>query len=404
MESADNFALLLPFILLTFGSAFLLVARYERRPALSWGIGYGLAAAAFAGPALRFWVPVPAVALACDALFIGAFYFYGQAMLERFRRPPYRLVRGGLALAGLAAAVYADLIAGNLELELLFNDLATVLLLLVPLLLCLRHARHWLDVVLLVLAGMVTVETVLRNIFLVLLAQVPGSLADFATSEYAGIMRMTASAIGLLLALTALATVALDVLARYRHAAERDALTDMLNRRGFEQALTGIRAGQGGFAGAVIVCDIDRFKLINDVFGHQQGDRVLVAFAGVLNRYLPAQALAARFGGEEFVICLPDYALAEAEVLANMLRLAVASHGWPAIGIDRQVTASFGCAAVDASDRSIHDAIGRADANLYAAKTEGRNRVVALVGAEQRDGTGTVGKGVSVSPVRSYSR
>ena len=403
MESADNFAFLLPFILLTFGIVFLLVARYERRPALSWGIGYGLAAAGFAGPALRFWLPIPAVALICDALFIGACYFYGQALLEHFRRPPCRLLRGGLALAGLAAAVYADLVAGDLKLELLFNDLVTVLLLFVPLVLSVRHPRRWLDVVLLGLAGMVILETVLRNIFLLLLARVPGDMADFATSDYAAIMRTTASAIGLLLALTALATVALDILARYRHAAERDALTDMLNRRGFEHALAD-RTGRGGFSGAVIVCDIDRFKHINDVFGHQQGDKVLVAIAAILTRYLPARALAARFGGEEFVICLPDYALDEAGVLADMLRLAVASHGWPAIGIDRQVTASFGCAAAEPGDRSVHDAIGRADANLYAAKIEGRNRVVSLVGAGQRDGAGTAGKDVSFSPVRSCSR
>ena len=401
MEAADNFAFLLPFILLTFGSAFLLVARYERRPALSWGIGYGLAAAAFAGPSLRFWLPIPAVALICDALFIGAFYFYGQAMLEHFRRPTYRLLRGGLALTGLAAAVYADLVAGDLELELLFNDLVTVLLLFVPLVLSVRHPRRWLDVVLLGLAGMVILETVLRNIFLLLLARVPADMADFATSNYAAIMQTTASAISLLLALTALATVALDVLARYRHAAERDALTGMLNRRGFEQALAD-RSGRGGFSGAVIVCDIDRFKQINDAFGHPQGDKVLVAIAAILTRYLPAQALAARFGGEEFVICLPGYALTEAGVLADMLRLAVASHGWPAIGIDRQVTASFGCAVAEPGDRSVHDAIVRADANLYAAKTEGRNRVVSLVGAER--GAGAAGKGVSFSPVRSYSR
>ena len=401
MESADNFAFLLPFILLTFGGAFLLVARYERKPALSWGIGYSLAAAAFAGPALRFWVPIPLVALACDTLFIGAFYFYGQAMLERFRRPTYRLVRGGLAAAGLAAAIYTDLIVGDLELELLFNDLATMLLLIIPLVMCLRHPRHWLDVVLLVLASLVILETVLRNIFLTVLAQVPSDLADFATSDYAAIMRTTASVVGLLFALTALATVALDILSRYRHAAERDALTDMLNRRGFEQALSA-GTGQDSRSGAVIVCDIDRFKQINDAFGHQQGDRVLVAFAAILNRYLPAQALAARFGGEEFVIFLPGYALAEAGVLANMLRLAVASYGWSSLGIDRQVTASFGCAAADAADRSVHDAIGRADANLYAAKAEGRNRVVALVRSE-RDAA-TAGKDVSVSPVRSYSR
>lgn len=103
------------------------------------------------------------------------------------------------------------------------------------------------------------------------------------------------------------------------------------------------------------------------------------------------------------MILLPGYDLAEAEVLANMLRLAIASYPWREIGVDRQVTASFGCAVGTAADRSVQERIARADANLYAAKHEGRNRVVALPVPPERERPGA-GRPVIVAPVRSYSR
>ena len=410
MNAADSFAFLLPFILLTFGTVFLIVSRYEKRPALSWAAGFSLAALGFAGPALLFWLPVPLMALICDTLFIGAFFFYGQALLEQFQvkgKPEagkdaaaaYSGVRMGIAATGFLAVAYVDLFLGRLDLEVIVNDTTCVLLLALPLLMCIRKARHWLEAGLLMMIGLVLLETVLRNVVMAILSHMPRQLEAFAASDYAAVMRICASFFGLLFALFALASVARDVLIRYRHAAECDPLTGMLNRRGFELAVT----GGGDPAGAVLVCDIDHFKRINDDYGHQHGDRVLVVMAGLLTRYLPARAVAARFGGEEFVIFLPGYDLAEAEVLANMLRLAIASHAWREVGVDRQVTASFGCAVGATADRSVHERIARADANLYAAKHDGRNRVVALPVPPERERP-AAGKPVIVSPVRSYSR
>ncbi|WP_312991553.1 GGDEF domain-containing protein [Rhizobium populisoli] len=204
-------------------------------------------------------------------------------------------------------------------------------------------------------------------------------LDEFLASDYAFFMQVGASILGFLLALTVLGTVMLDVVGQHRHAAEHDPLTDLLNRRGFERAIPdfGTNSGKDGYpAGAVIVCDIDHFKLVNDRFGHAAGDTVIVGLAAALRNGLPGDALSARFGGEEFVAFLPGVTLAEAGVLANAIRLTFAARDWREGGISQQITSSFGVSFTARGDHSMHDAIGRADACLYAAKSSGRNLVV----------------------------
>jgi diguanylate cyclase (GGDEF)-like protein len=155
--------------------------------------------------------------------------------------------------------------------------------------------------------------------------------------------------------------------------ASRDPLTGLLNRRGFDEAIAGLPKG-GPMA--VAVCDIDHFKRINDDFGHEAGDSALRAVAELLSRRAQAwpDALPARFGGEEFVFALPGAELAEGERFAESMRAALAArcvNGAP------MVCASFGVAAAEAFDGDISGLIARADAALYRAKHQGRNRVVA---------------------------
>jgi diguanylate cyclase (GGDEF)-like protein len=200
-------------------------------------------------------------------------------------------------------------------------------------------------------------------------------LDAFTGSAYAFVMQITASLFGLVFALVALGAVTLSVVETLREAAERDPLTGLLNRRGFERATAGFAAAEGRPA-SLVVCDIDHFKAVNDAHGHAAGDRVLTAFAETVRIVLPPGGAAARFGGEEFILFVPGPPRVAA-VVAEVLRIAFAERDWRAEGVDRGLTASFGSAEASRADRSLFDAIGRADANLYAAKAGGRNRVVA---------------------------
>lgn len=160
-------------------------------------------------------------------------------------------------------------------------------------------------------------------------------------------------------------------------AAELDALTGLRNRQSMVSELERERARalRGGRPSAVALGDIDRFKDINDTFGHAVGDAVLAAVA---ERFLvslrPYDSLY-RYGGEEFLFCLPDAGPGEAAAILERLRAALAARPVEVAGGQRiAVTASFGVAAL-AADAAVAASIERADAALYAAKQAGRDRV-----------------------------
>ncbi|MGE8362138.1 diguanylate cyclase [Pseudomonas sp.] len=152
-----------------------------------------------------------------------------------------------------------------------------------------------------------------------------------------------------------------------------DVLTGIYNRRFFqdrlEVELARVRRTDGSLA--VIMLDIDHFKSINDRFGHEAGDRVLKNVCQRIGQRLRRADLFCRLGGEEFIVLCPDTSTEQAEALAEVLRQALREE--PVEGVGR-VTASFGVAVWRAGESS-DDLLRRADAGVYRAKQEGRDRV-----------------------------
>ena len=160
-----------------------------------------------------------------------------------------------------------------------------------------------------------------------------------------------------------------------------DPLTGLHNRRYMSGQLTALvrRATHGGEPVSALLVDIDHFKRINDSFGHAVGDEVLQEFAIRLATNVRAIDLACRYGGEEFVVIMPDTALGEAEAIAERLRRHVAGSPFHVAGVDDplSVTISVGVAAtLDAADTA-QDLLKRADDAVYDAKAKGRNLVIA---------------------------
>ena len=154
-----------------------------------------------------------------------------------------------------------------------------------------------------------------------------------------------------------------------------DPLTGLLNRRGlggqFDFAIA--LARRSGRPLSLLTVDVDHFKRVNDTHGHGVGDQVLQGLARTLQQRLRRSDVAARIGGEEFVALLPDTGLEEAQAAADALRLAVAAQEHPQVG---HITISLGVSALRAGDEDSASALmQRADAALYQAKGEGRNRV-----------------------------
>ena len=155
-----------------------------------------------------------------------------------------------------------------------------------------------------------------------------------------------------------------------RSLASRDALTGLFNRRGLKAA-----AGASPMANAsLLMLDLDHFKAVNDDFGHDQGDRVIGLLARCAQANLPANAVLARLGGEEFCALLPQSDLAAAQASAETLRKAF-NLETAALGHGRQHTVSIGVAAAGEAQTSLRELMERADRALYRAKRDGRNRV-----------------------------
>jgi two-component system, cell cycle response regulator len=161
--------------------------------------------------------------------------------------------------------------------------------------------------------------------------------------------------------------------------AVRDVLTGLHNRRYLFEALEREKARAKRYGNDLAVCmiDLDHFKRINDTFGHTAGDVVLSEIGKLLLQWARETDLPCRYGGEEFAVILPETSLEGARVACERLRRMVAEHrfeheGAPAI----KVTISIGLAHYDKEvEQTVSDLINKADAALYRAKKEGRNRV-----------------------------
>lgn len=156
-----------------------------------------------------------------------------------------------------------------------------------------------------------------------------------------------------------------------------DILTGLANRRRCEQELQEAIARHQRYGEPFTIClwDIDHFKQINDTYGHEGGDQVLRQLARLARNTVRSTDRVGRWGGEEFFLLLPCTHLAEAEQLAERLRLQVMNQ----VALDhRAVTASFGLAEYHPSDNQV-SLLSRADVALYEAKSAGRNRVIGAV-------------------------
>ncbi len=159
---------------------------------------------------------------------------------------------------------------------------------------------------------------------------------------------------------------------RLRHLADHDGLTGLLNRRRFEQELARHLAHgrRYGPAGAALVLDLDRFKPVNDTWGHAAGDRLLARVACVLRERLRATDVVARLGGDEFAVLLPCADRAGAEAVARSLVETVRAEALAA-GAD-PVTVSAGVVLLsDGAPFDVEGALAAADLAMYDAKTAG---------------------------------
>lgn len=171
------------------------------------------------------------------------------------------------------------------------------------------------------------------------------------------------------------------VLARLA-ASDRDPLTGLLTRTYLDEKLPALleRSARKGRTASAVFVDVDRFKRINDRFGHATGDDVLRQVARLVLFALREREVCVRYGGEELLVILENADEARGATVAERLRHLIEAHDWPRLAAGLAVTISCGVAELKPGE-VVRPWLERADAALYAAKRGGRNRVVTAAGA-----------------------
>ena len=179
-----------------------------------------------------------------------------------------------------------------------------------------------------------------------------------------------------------------------REQAIRDPLTGLYNRRYLEEAMTRelLLAERKGYCVSAIMGDLDHFKLVNDRYGHRAGDEVLRTFGSLLKTVSRGSDIDCRYGGEEFLLLLPDMNEHSARARAESLRAALESTRVQFEGVSINVTGSFGVACFPKHARTGDDLTAAADKALYAAKEAGRNRVVSVSDVDAGNTTSQVSR------------
>lgn len=199
-------------------------------------------------------------------------------------------------------------------------------------------------------------------------------IAFFRESPFWQILNFSILVSGFLIAIVLLAAVAIDVIDDLRREGREDILTGLANRRGFEVQAAALFADRSSHPLSAVYCDIDHFKTINDTYGHAAGDRVIQAFATLIAGETGPHDVAARLGGEEFVVLLSRSNKVGAARFAERVRTDLEFAHFTALPLHVGITASFGVAEWRPGE-DLSSLLQRADLMVYAAKQAGRNRL-----------------------------
>lgn len=200
------------------------------------------------------------------------------------------------------------------------------------------------------------------------------SAKTFGQSLFWQALQVSVAVMGVVLAFAILAAAFSDLLDDLRRERDVDALTGVLNRRGFEDRSTALLRRVAMAPISLILCDLDHFKSINDTYGHQSDDNVLRRFGEVLASGLRWFDLVGRSGGEQFAILMPNTAEAEAASIGEQIRAMAEDQLHQVLRVKHRATASFGVAERRGGE-SLREMMARADQLLYTAKSDGRNRI-----------------------------
>ncbi|WP_341679469.1 GGDEF domain-containing protein [Comamonas thiooxydans] len=376
MSANYNLMVLTPSLALLVLAAVLIVAWFNQRSQrfLFWqACAYSLTALPLAAQTL-----IPLEVLTRYALLIGSIYLLGAWCLakcwaDRWRVSTHPHIALQISIVTLAVVYHFSWVNPMPWVRICSFSIGSGLVLMLPILQVRSRmsSLHWLDKLLLWLSIAFTTYTFTRPGLIWLLGY--SDLRSLPKSPYWLLTLVSILNFALLFSFVMTAIAAKETVDKLRRERDLDALTQLLNRRSFQeyaqQRLADIRL----YPMAVLACDIDHFKRINDSWGHKRGDEVLQLVSTTLKDSVRENDLVARFGGEEFVLLLTEISLKDAEAIALRIQRDLRLNN-EVLPSGYTLTLSFGISALD-SNTPLDQALREADRLLYEAKNAGRDRV-----------------------------
>lgn len=310
------------------------------------------------------------------ASFLGAMTAVSCGVARRYGRTLNPLVLGLFIVFAVSANWFGYLLPHDtVPRNLIYQAPYAMLQALAAWVILASRRRQPIDIGLIVLFLLSAVQFLSKPFAAILLGGSGDSARTYIATTYALYSQSLGAMLQVATGLLVLTLLVRDMLVEVTARSETDPLSSVYNRRGFEERAAP-HMQHSSLPAAIILADLDAFKSINDTYGHDTGDQVIMAFARLMRETAPPKAIVGRLGGEEFAILLPESNIAAARLLAETLRVGLAATQIPGLPIYARCTASFGVAERMAAE-SLADLRRRADSALYNAKRGGRDRVVA---------------------------
>ena len=371
------FQLINPLAFLMFSGAFLgLYLASRRRPApLMFCISYAIGAAAFTVDFFRASLPPVVGSLLTNGLYMTMTIMFSAAIARRYRERTPTAALAAVGIGGFTAYLVIYFSTDDVLMKTIAINFATAGVLAVAIAQMWGRTRRSIDRVIFAITAVLAAQCVARPLLVGYFLEGPVTLESYTQSPLYLTLHLVVGALGIAIAMSLLVAHSMEIFEDLGQRSVTDALTGVFNRRGFEDEGAALleRTKAAGAAASVILADIDRFKSVNDSYGHAFGDTVIAEMGALLRGYCSGGRIAGRLGGEEFALLLPAR-LEDGQNIAEAMRRKFAAAPFHAAGADRNFTASFGVASLQ-NDETLADMLARADEALYLAKESGRNRV-----------------------------
>lgn len=377
MDDQSYFQLISPLIFLVFSLGFYLVYHYAREhvSALVFSASYLFGAFGFIFDFLRNLFPETLNYMPANIAYMAMAALFASALSLHYTKRTQFLPLATLFVCSILASAYYSYIDDNIFKRTFAVNVFGTFILGYPLVSMWKAKKRKIDQIIYGLTFITALHFPLRAAGILWIESDSLTTENFANSMTALTLQFTSSIAGLCIAMALLTMFMTTIVFSLRRTSETDTLTGLLNRRGVEAKLPKFEEAlaEGVKSHAILALDIDHFKQVNDTYGHNSGDEVLVACARLLKKLDIEQSIVSRMGGEEFNIILYNANEETAKLAADYVCAAFSQLTHRVID-DNAVTVSIGVALWE-KRYSYSDAARLADIALYRAKSEGRNCV-----------------------------